>query len=67
MGVYMQALGAYEKCKRYIECHSAYTDEFNRHLKNKGLFPTITISRQTGAGAAMVGEKFIEIMKFSVD
>ena len=58
----MQALGAYEKCKRYIECHSTHTDEFNRHLKAKGLSPTLTISRQTGAGAAMVGEKFTEIV-----
>lgn len=58
----MQTLGAYEKCKRYIECHSQHSDEFNQHLKTKGLFPTVTISRQTGAGAAMVGEKFIEIM-----
>ena len=58
----MQALGTYEKCKRYIECHSQHTDEFNQHLRTKGLFPTLTISRQTGAGASSVGEKFIEII-----
>ena len=58
----MKALGAYEKCRRYIECHSKHTDEFNRHIKTKGYFPTVTISRQTGAGAAAVSEKFIEIM-----
>lgn len=58
----MKTLGAYEKCRRYIECHSTHTDEFNRHLKTKGYFPTVTISRQTGAGAAIVGEKFSEIM-----
>ncbi len=58
----MKALGAYEKCRRYIECHSEHPDEFNHYLKTKGYFPTVTISRQTGAGAAMVGEKFIEIM-----
>ena len=58
----MIALGAYEKCKRYIECHSKHTDEFNQHLTTGEFFPTITISRQTGAGAAMVGEKFIEII-----
>ncbi|MGA8262952.1 MAG: cytidylate kinase-like family protein [Ignavibacteriaceae bacterium] len=58
----MQALGAYEKCKRYIECHSQHTDEFSQHLRTKGLFPTLTISRQTGAGAARVGEKFIELI-----
>ena len=58
----MQTFGAYEKCKRYIECHSQHSDEFNQLLRTKGLFPTLTISRQTGAGAASVGEKFIEIM-----
>lgn len=58
----MQTLGAYEKCKRYIERHSQHPDEFNKHLKTKGLSPALTISRQTGAGAPMVGEKFIEIM-----
>ncbi|HKI78990.1 MAG TPA: cytidylate kinase-like family protein [Ignavibacteriaceae bacterium] len=58
----MLTLGAYEKCRRYIECHSKHTDEFNRYLKLKGYFPTVTISRQTGAGATMVGEKFIKIM-----
>jgi cytidylate kinase len=58
----MKTLGAYEKCRRYIECHSTHNDEFNRHLKIKGYFPTVTISRQTGAGATMVGENFTEIM-----
>ncbi len=58
----MTTLGAYEKCRRYIDCHSTHADEFNQHIKTKGYFPTLTISRQTGAGAAMVGEKFIELM-----
>ena len=58
----MIALGAYQKCKRYIECHSEYTDEFNRYIAKKGYFPTVTISRQTGTGAPVIGEKFIEIM-----
>lgn len=58
----MKTLGAYEKCRRYIECHSVHTNEFNRQVKTKGHFPTVTISRQTGAGAAMVGERFIAQM-----
>ena len=58
----MKALGAYEKCRRYIECHSLHTDEFNKHIEKKGYFPTVTISRQTGTGAPVIGEKFIEII-----
>jgi len=58
----MLTLGAYEKCRRYIECHTEHTSEFNRHLGLKGYFPTVTISRQTGAGASVVCEKFIEII-----
>lgn len=58
----MKTLGAYEKCRQYIECHSAHTDEFNRLLKTKEYFPTLTISRQTGAGAAMVGGHFMAAM-----
>lgn len=58
----MLTLGAYEKCRRYIECCTEHTAEFNSHLELKGYFPTVTISRQTGAGASVVCEKFIEIM-----
>lgn len=58
----MKTLGAYEKCRRYIECHSTHTDEFNQNLKAKRYFPAVTISRQTGAGAAMVGEHLMAKM-----
>lgn len=55
----MLTLGAYEKCKRYIESHSKETKETSR---KKEPFPCITISRQTGAGSYEVSEKLIKIL-----
>lgn len=55
----MLALGAYEKCKRYIESHSKETKETSR---KKEQFPCITISRQTGAGSYEVSERLIKIL-----
>lgn len=55
----MLTLGAYEKCKRYIESHSKETKETSR---KKELFPCITISHQTGAGSYEVSEKLIKIL-----
>lgn len=55
----MLTLGAYEKCKRYIESHSKESKEPSR---KRELFPCITISRQTGAGSYEVSEKLIKIL-----
>lgn len=55
----MLALGAYEKCKRYIESHSALSSE---REKKKEVFPCITISRQTGSGSYEVSERLIKIL-----
>ena len=56
----MLAIGAYEKCKRYIEQHSEETSEC---LKKKEVFPCITISRQTGSGSYEVSERLIDILQ----
>jgi len=53
------AIGAYEKCKRYIDSH---TQESLTSFVHRELYPCITISRQTGAGAKPVCEKLIQIM-----
>ena len=53
------AIGAYEKCKRYIDSH---TQKSADSFVNCDLYPCITISRQTGAGAKPVCEKLIQIM-----
>ena len=53
------AIGAYEKCKRYIDSH---TQKSVISFVNRELYPCITISRQTGAGAKPVCEKLIQIM-----
>lgn len=55
----MLTLGAYEKCKRYIESHTKETKEISR---KKEQFPCVTISRQTGAGSYEVSERLIEIL-----
>ncbi len=55
----MLVMGAYEKCKRYIESHSAKTSDTE---KKKEIFPCITISRQTGAGSFEVSERLINIL-----
>ncbi|GIK61756.1 MAG: cytidylate kinase-like family protein [Ignavibacteriota bacterium] len=53
------AIGVYEKSKRYIESNTQKPDQ-QKH--KKGVYPCITISRQTGAGSKVVCEKLIEIM-----
>ena len=53
----MLAIGAYEKCKQYINLHSTVTDT------KKEIFPCITISRQTGSGSYEVSEKLIKILQ----
>lgn len=54
------AIGAYEKCKIYIESHSNADSGFRRHKEKT--YPCITISRETGAGAKVVCSKLIEIL-----
>jgi hypothetical protein len=53
------AIGPYEKCKRYIDSH---TQKSESAVIKRELYPCITISRQTGAGAKPVCEKLIKIM-----
>ena len=53
------AIGAYEKSKRYIESHTQKTEI---SFSKREIYPCITISRQTGAGAKPVCEKLINIM-----
>lgn len=53
----MLALGAYEKCKRYITQHSSET------LTKREVYPCITISRQTGSGSYEVSERLINILQ----
>ena len=53
----MLAIGAYEKCKQYINLHSVDSDT------RKEIFPCITISRQTGSGSYEVSEKLINILQ----
>jgi cytidylate kinase len=53
-------VGTYEKCKQYIESH--YGEEFISLQKKHKEYPSITISRETGAGSQIVCEKLIEIL-----
>lgn len=53
----MLAVGAYEKCKRYINQQAKETE------KKKEIFPCITISRQTGSGSYEVSEKLINLLQ----
>lgn len=53
----MLALGAYEKCKRYITQHTSEV------LTKREVYPCITISRQTGSGSYEVSEKLINILQ----
>ena len=55
----MLAVGAYEKCKRYINQHSTESE------KKKEIYPCITISRLTGSGSYEVSEKLINILQES--
>ena len=58
----MLAIGAYEKCKRYIETQSNLTEQQERRLFQKKPCPCITISRQAGAGADVIGKLLSEQM-----
>ena len=53
------AIGAYEKCKRYIDSHTQKTDN---NFFRREIYPCITISRQAGSGAKPVCEKLVNIM-----
>jgi hypothetical protein len=53
------AIGAYEKCKRYIDSHTQKTD---KNFFKREIYPCITISRQAGSGAKPVCEKLVNIM-----
>lgn len=54
------AVGSYEKCKRYIDSHSPKLVE--EIPAKREVFPCITISRETGAGAQAVCKELIKIL-----
>lgn len=56
----MLTLGAYEKCKRYIEQHSKETPE---QRKRRMIFPCLAVSREPGAGANTVCQKVLDILQ----
>lgn len=56
----MLTLGAYEKCKRYIESH---TPEQQAKTKKIKTYPCVTISRQTGSGSYEVSDHLIKILQ----
>lgn len=58
----MLTLGAYEKCRRYIETHSHQSENFG-YKKIKSSCPCVTISRETGAGAAFVCQHLITYLQ----
>lgn len=51
----MRVTGVYEKCRIYIESHDKSSIDTTR-------FPCITISRQTGSRADVIGQKLIDIL-----
>ena len=51
----MRVAGVYEKCRIYLESH-------DRPVQNKPQFPCITISRQTGTRADIIGHKLVDIL-----
>lgn len=53
------AVGSYEKCKRYIESHSPIKET---PVQGKKVYPCISVSRETGAGAQAVCEELIKIL-----
>jgi len=53
------AVGSYEKCKRYIESHSPGTE---KTVKKRKVYPCISVSRETGAGAQAVCTELIKIL-----
>jgi cytidylate kinase len=54
------SIGAYEKCKRYIEQHSKESQ--TKQTRQRVIYPSITISRQTGAGSKPVCENLIKML-----
>jgi cytidylate kinase len=58
----MLTLGAYEKCRRYIETHSRQSENFG-YKKIKSSCPCVTISRETGAGAGFVSQHLITYLQ----
>jgi hypothetical protein len=51
----MRVTGVYEKCRIYIESHQIHSPYQTR-------FPCITISRQTGTRADVIGHKLVDIL-----
>jgi len=58
----MKVLGSYEKARIYIEKHYQESEEAKRHRRRLNPGPIITISRETGTGAAKVCESLIEFL-----
>lgn len=58
----MLTLGAYEKCRRYIDAHTRQFGETD-FRKIKSSCPCITISRETGAGAGFVSQHLISYLQ----
>lgn len=56
----MLTLGAYEKCKRYIEQHSKITADQDKH---RIAYPCIAVSREPGAGANSVCQKVLDLLQ----
>ncbi|MFA7229159.1 MAG: cytidylate kinase family protein, partial [Melioribacteraceae bacterium] len=53
----MKVLGTYEKARIYIDKHYQLTSESKIHKRKLNPGPVITISRETGVGAASICEK----------
>lgn len=59
----MKVLGSYEKARIYIERHSEHDEKVRARKLNPG--PTITISRETGIGAAAIGQHLADYLNDS--
>jgi len=62
----VKVLGAYEKALIYIDKHSKESDVASSKKTSLNTGPTITISRETGIGAANICTKLIEYFKEKV-
>jgi cytidylate kinase len=56
----MKVLGSYQKARIYIDKHYQTTGESKTHRRREHPGPVITISRETGVGAAVICEKLTE-------
>ncbi len=56
----MKVLGSYEKARIYIDRHYQETNEEKIHRRKLNPGPVITISRETGIGAAAICEKLVD-------